>query len=392
MTDSTTRIRLSGVLTLGAVVAVIVLGLALYTRAFVPTATVVLRTDRTGLIMDVGSTVTLRGVSIGEVSDIRPGDADVEMDLALRPDALADVPANVLAEIVPTTVFGTKYVLLSEPEDPAPERLEPGAVIDNRAVTTEVNTVFDNLAGLLERIDVAKVNSTLGEVATALSGRGGDIAATAAEAGDYLGGLEPSLPVLQRDLTALADVATLYDEVTPDLLVALDNTAYLADLVVDEAGALDVLLADLTGLARSGSTVFDENGRRLATVLGTLRPTTGLLEEYSPALGCLVEGLDRSHELISPVVGGDSPGFRLSTSVLPGQTPYQIPEDLPETMVADPGPNCHGLPAITLDNLHSERVVTGGTDPYRRGEGNDLTVRPDGLGLIPPAGETEGGR
>ena len=77
------------------------------------------------------------------------------------PEQLKYIPANVGAEITATTAFGAKYVDLLTPTDPSRQRLRAGAVVESRNVTTEVNTVFQNLVGVLNKVDVAKLNAIL---------------------------------------------------------------------------------------------------------------------------------------------------------------------------------------------------------------------------------------
>ena len=72
------------------------------------------------------------------------------------PTRCSYIPANVEAQIRATTAFGAKYVDLIYPPDPSPKRLSAGAVLRSRNVSTEVNTVFENLVGVLKQIDVGQ--------------------------------------------------------------------------------------------------------------------------------------------------------------------------------------------------------------------------------------------
>ncbi|MDX6296047.1 MAG: phospholipid/cholesterol/gamma-HCH transport system substrate-binding protein, partial [Kribbellaceae bacterium] len=65
------------------------------------------------------------------------------------------------ARIRATTAFGAKYVDMVYPVDPSPKRLSAGAVIRSENVSTEVNTVFQNLTDVLSKIDPAKLNGAL---------------------------------------------------------------------------------------------------------------------------------------------------------------------------------------------------------------------------------------
>ncbi len=138
-------------------------------RSFVP---VTLESDRAGLVMDPGGKVKMRGVQVGRVDAVHPGTDGVTLKLQLFPDQAHKIPANVQAQIRATTAFGAKYVDLLYPENPSPERLRAGSIIDSQNVSTEVNTVFGNLTELLQQVDPAKLNSVLGAFADGLRGQG----------------------------------------------------------------------------------------------------------------------------------------------------------------------------------------------------------------------------
>ena len=94
------------------------------------------------------------------------------MKVDIDADQAHFIPANVGAQIRATTAFGAKYVDLIYPDDPSTQRLSAGAVLLSRNVTTEVNTVFENLVGLLDQIDPAKLNAVLGALSEGFRGQG----------------------------------------------------------------------------------------------------------------------------------------------------------------------------------------------------------------------------
>jgi phospholipid/cholesterol/gamma-HCH transport system substrate-binding protein len=110
--------------------------------------------------------------------------------------------------------------------------------------------------------------------------------------------------------------------------------------------------------------VLAHNQEGLQSSLALLRPTTGLLQKYSPALTCLIQGLDTLNTLLSDVVGGTSPGLNINMSFTPAGGSYKSPRDLPEVR-ADNGPNCHGLPTLTPEEIPPpETHFDTGADPY----------------------------
>jgi phospholipid/cholesterol/gamma-HCH transport system substrate-binding protein len=69
-------------------------------------------------------------------------------------------------------VFGSKYVSLTSPKHPAPQRITQQQVIDARSVTTEFNTLFETITSIAEKVDPVKLNLTLAAAAEALNGLG----------------------------------------------------------------------------------------------------------------------------------------------------------------------------------------------------------------------------
>lgn len=364
MHTSQLKVRVVGVVFLAALLGIGAFAAALYSHAFRSTAAVTLLTDRAGLVMETGNDVKLRGVAVGSILSIEPaGGGGAELTLGLDPDDLGRIPANVDAQIVPTTAFGTKYVDLTEPAASSPARVAAGDVLRNRAVTVEVNDVFANLSTLLESVDPAKVNATLGELAHALDGRGDRIAGLAGTANGYLSKINGKLPAVQRDLVSAGRVAQLYADVAPDLLHTLDNATVTGRTIVDQADQLDTFLLEVTTYSRTADQVLGENKDRLITVLDLLRPTTDLLHEYDPELTCFITGLDKTRQMLEPVIGGFSPEMRLNTTVTLGQAPYEAPRDLPKIGASNP-PACHGLPELSENERPAPHVRTDtGADP-----------------------------
>ena len=122
--------------------------------------------------METDAKVKLRGVQVGRVSQIGDGNDRASLRLEIDPDQIRYIPANVQAQISATTAFGAKFVDLVYPQNPSPKRLAAGAVLHSNNVSTEVNTVFENVVDLLNMIDPVKLNAVLTAVAEGVRGQG----------------------------------------------------------------------------------------------------------------------------------------------------------------------------------------------------------------------------
>ena len=85
--------------------------------------------SRAGLVMDPGAKVTYNGVEIGRVATIsevsQDGKPAAKFRLDVYPRYLHLIPANVDANIRTSTLFGGKYVSLTAPTNPSPQRITP---------------------------------------------------------------------------------------------------------------------------------------------------------------------------------------------------------------------------------------------------------------------------
>lgn len=141
-----------------------------------PETQLTLMSSRAGLVVDPGSKVTYNGVEIGKVaavSDANVGGATkAELTVNVEPRYIKFIPADVIADIRATTVFGNKYVAFSSPKPPSPQRISSGDIIDVSSVTTEFNTLFETVMSIAERVDPVKLNAALTATAEALTGLG----------------------------------------------------------------------------------------------------------------------------------------------------------------------------------------------------------------------------
>lgn len=343
-------VRVAGVGLVLAILGAFMLTGAFYNRAFSDSVEVTVQTARAGLIMGPGNKVKLRGVEVGRVGSVERADGGAELVLEIDRDQLTGIPANVTAAIRSSTVFGAKYVELVPAPQPAAVRLAAGDVIDARSVTTEINTVFDSLDHLLRGIDVADLNSTLTVLARALEGRGRTIADLAATADAYLTRLEPLLPQVRRDLVAVARFARLGNAVSPALLRILENATVTGHTIATQQQAVHRLLVDLSILSQAGTRFARVNDESLLSLLRSLRPTTAMLRAYSSELPCLLQGLDRTQQIMNKTWGEVDAGLRARLTVRSEVPPYRPGADLPRVAVPR-GPTCAALPSLDVSQV-----------------------------------------
>ncbi|GAY15340.1 MCE family protein [Mycobacterium sp. shizuoka-1] len=364
----------AGVATVVIVVAIVAVAVGLFRGSFTKTVPVTVISDRAGLVMNPDARVKMRGVQVGKVEQIetRP-DGSAVLHLAMDPAQLRKIPSNVVADIASTTVFGAKYVNFEPPADPSPKPMYSGQVLQGQHVTVEINTVFQQLNQVLNKIDPTQLNATLGALSSAFAGRGKQFGQTVADFDSLLAKLEPSLPNMARDIELTAPVAAAYADAAPDLVRTVQNTNKISQSIVDEQQHLDTFLVNMIGLADQGNEVLGANQPALSKVLELLAPTTALFNEYAPAINCALEGMNVAR-LQPPAM---DPGVIVNVAFTLGIDRYRYPSNLPK-VAASGGPQCMGLPNIGYGNKSKYLVTDTGMNPWQYGN-QGILLNSDGL-------------
>ncbi|MEV6257655.1 MCE family protein [Nocardia sp. NPDC051911] len=350
------RLKVAGAALLLLIVAVVAVAASMYAGRFRSTVAVTVETPRSGLVLDSDAKVRMRGVELGKVSAVEFRGDRARLRLELDPELLRLVPANATVDIRSTTVFGAKYVNFVVPSAPSPTPLRPGSTIRAESVTVEYNTLFQRLSDVLAKVEPGELNATLAALDTALQGRGDRLGDLLARSDDYLRQINPSLPALRRDLSAAGQVTGLYADTAPDLLRTAADATTISGTLARGAEDLDAVLLNLVGLADTTRTALTENEQGLTAVLATLRPTSSLLDTYSPVLYCVVVGIAKALPAAEAIIGGYKPGAIFNASFMYGAQPYKYPGDLPKVN-ATGGPRCAGILDRVPDS-HADYVVT----------------------------------
>lgn len=338
------RLLVAGVAFVTSMALLIALSIAIYDKKFVDVTTVTIRAERAGLQLAKFGDVRRNGVLIGQVRKVSQKDGEAEIEVALDPEAAREIPDNVRVQILPTTLFGQKFVSFVEPADPSSTPLRAGAVIPSSRVETnvELNRILANLFPLLRAVRPADLNATLNALSTALEGRGDQLGRTLQDLDAYIDGIEGALPTLREDLGLVADVADTYDDAAPDLLDVLGNLTVTSRTVVEKQQSLDVFFTDLTGLSDTTREVLRVNEANLIEAGEVGAPVLKLLATYSPELPCLLKGAAR----YAPILARTFEGNQVKQYIEFGSAQYRAytEEDLPEYGEVGHGPWCSGLP------------------------------------------------
>ncbi|AXN46634.1 mce related protein [Mycobacterium marinum] len=354
---------LAGLATVLVIALIVAVAVGLFRGDFTQSVPVTVVSPRAGLVMNPDAKVKMRGVEVGKVAaiDVR-SNGDAVLHLAMDPSQIRLIPSNVLVDIASTSVFGAKFVELVPPEQPSSESLQPHQVLEGKHVTVEVNTVFQQLTSLLSAIDPAKLNETLGAIASAVNGRGHKIGQMLSDLDAFLAKQDPSLPALSHDLAVLPVVSNAYADAAQDLVNTAENAIRISKSIVDEQQNLDAFLISSIGLADVGNDVVGGNRQALTDVLDLLVPTSDLLYEYRQALWCGISGsLVNLHAPPLP-----EPMIKVLVYLGFGAERYRYPSNLPK-VAATGGPQCYDLPLVPFDKAPPFVVADVGANPMQYG-------------------------
>ena len=282
-----TRRLLQGLVFMLVIALLLGLTVAKFQRRFERSVDISLRVPRAGSQLEKNADVKLRGIVVGRVAAQRITDGGAVLEVALQPDKVPLIPANVRVRILPKTLFGEKYIDLVLPESPEPPITE-GTVIeeDRTEAALEVERVLADLFPLLRALEPEKLNRALTAIAAGLRGRGEKLGQSLANLDRYLAGIEPELPTIQKDLSGLADLASTLDSSADDLLRIARNAAFSGRTITEKGDVLAHFLRGTADFADTFKDVLERDGDRLIKLAEQTRIT---LEVVYPKRGILPE-------------------------------------------------------------------------------------------------------
>jgi phospholipid/cholesterol/gamma-HCH transport system substrate-binding protein len=247
-------------------------------------------------------------------------------------------------------------------------------VLHSRNVSTEVNTVFQSLVGLLNQIDPAKLNAVLGALSQGFRGQGQRMGDAITDANQVLLALNPRSKTVRKDWQSLKGFSDTYGAAANDIVSVLDAASTSSATIASHATDLDALLLSVIGLSYAGIDLVAPNEKNLIDAINILDPTTSLLMKYNPEYTCMLVGatwyLDNGGY---KGVGGNGRSEIADATVHFGKDKYNYPDNLPIVAAkGGPGgkPSCGSLPDPS--KMYPVRYLVTNT-----GWGTGMDLRPN---------------
>jgi phospholipid/cholesterol/gamma-HCH transport system substrate-binding protein len=335
----------AGVAFLTVIALLVGLSIAIYTKAFTNPTMVTIKAQDAGLQLAKFGDVRRHGALVGHVRGITNDGTQAVIKVALKPSAAENIPENISVEILPTTLFGQKYISIKDPADPSEKSLSNGDVISSDRVRTnvELQKILNDLFPLLRSIRPADLSSTLYALATALRGRGDKLGETMVKLDSYLTTMNVHLPTLKKDLVLLARVSRTYSLAAPDLVRLLRNATTTARTLTEKESQLETFIVGVTGVGRTSTRVLTRNETNIVRAAELSRPLLRLLDTYSPEFPCLLNGAARYSARLNQIFRKAKVWQTMSLAANQ-RRPFDR-RDLPVYGEQGHGPQCWGLPS-----------------------------------------------
>ncbi|MFF7007081.1 MCE family protein [Streptomyces fimicarius] len=378
----TARRRLAGVAFLLVPAVLVWVSVSVYQKDFTDDATVTVRTGSVGNEMHTHADVKLRGVVIGQVRSIATDGEGARLTLAIDRDKLGRIPADVTAQMLPTTLFGARFVALVPPRIPTGSTLRAGAVIpqDRSSNAIELEQVLDNVLPLLTAVKPEKLSATLNAVSQALEGRGERLGETLTTLDGHLKKFNPQLPTLNADIKELVKVSTLYADAAPDVLDALTDATVTSSTLADQEARLAGLYGTTTAAAQDVTSFLRENKDNLIRLSASSRPSLQLLAEYAESFPCTLRTMAGFVPAMDKALGKgtDQPGLHVSVEAVASKGKYVPGKDTP-VYDSTGGPHCYSVPYVgkhapTADTRRAADVTAPPPTPDNGDDGTDTAL------------------
>lgn len=340
---------------------------AFFNKTFVDSVPVTLTTSNAGLALPSNADVKLRGMIVGEVRSIKPDGEGIKLELAIKPDAIGIIPADVSAQIIPKTLFGEKYIDLIPADKPSGTMLKASDNIARANVPIEVETLLNDLYPLLTAVQPAELSYTLTAMSQALEGRGEQLGTTLVTANNYLQQINPDVPLLIEDLVELGKVSDVYANAMPDLGRLLKNLVVTGDTVVAKRSQLVAFYREGTKLGNTTTEFLEENGDNIITLNHESRPVLEMISDYSLVFPCVLKAVNDLQPQLNSTFRDEALHIQLSLIA---------PPDQPTGFAADEHGNIPSKEVIDAEPLAAPSCQTLPNSPYTHDAGNRAPTPP----------------
>lgn len=237
----------------------------------------------------VGSDVRVLGMKVGRVSALAADGVHVRVTMDLNPGV--EVPADVRAEIQPTSLLGERFVALHPAHTGGPTWPEGTPIpLERTGVPAETDEVLASFENWLEGLNPETLAELVDVLADTVEGQGKGLNALIDEGGDTIRVLADSSEDLMAAVTALADVSQTLSARDARLSAAIENWSTVVGVLGDESDQVVEGVANLRRLVKELKPLLDEHVVPLSSDLRNLTTALQTVDRNLARVGLTISG------------------------------------------------------------------------------------------------------
>lgn len=232
--------------------------------------------------LGVNSPVKFRGLKVGRVvtvDNVRDAGGLYRAHIVIDDEHAGMIPSNVVARVLPGTLFGAEYVELLAPGSASAgagsHPLTDGTVIaaDTSDETVRLMDTFSSLYRVIDQIDPVTLDKAVTQLADALDGRGDDLNGDVRRINTLVREYSDAEPTFYRDLDHITSNLDTFADVEPELAATLRNSLPVAKTISKKAKRIERLTRSTTRLSKHVNAFLGANTDTLAKLLKNTAPT-----------------------------------------------------------------------------------------------------------------------
>lgn len=237
----------------------------------------------------VGSDVRVLGMRVGRVAALAQDGLHVRVTLSLNPGV--EIPADVRAEIQPTSLLGERFVALHPAYTEGPTWPEGQVIgLERTAVPAETDEVLASFENWLEGLNPETLAELVDVVAETVEGQGKGLNSLLEEGADTVRVLADSSENLMAAVSALADVSETMAARDGRISRAIENWSTVVGTLGEESEQIVQGVGNLRRLVGELKPLLDEHTVPLSRDLTTLTQVLQTVDRNLERVGRMVTG------------------------------------------------------------------------------------------------------
>lgn len=237
----------------------------------------------------VGSDVRVLGMRVGRVSAVEPAGTNVRVTMSLDPGV--EVPADVAAEIQPTSLLGERFVALHPAYTGGPTWPEGEPIpLERTGVPAETDEVLASFEQWLEGMNPETLAELVDVLADTLEGQGQGLNGLLQEGGDTIRVLADSSDDLMAAVSALADVSQTMAARDQRISAAIENWSTVVGTLGEESDQVVAGVANIRRLVGELKPLLDEHAVPLSSDIKHLTTALQTVDRNLARIGLMASG------------------------------------------------------------------------------------------------------